>query len=407
MNSYDIKCKIIEEELQSVWPDWHVAGRLGGGTFGDVFQIYRNNFGIRVDSALKIIQTDSGLANDDSTQVLPFNRKDGQKLDDDGHKEIPEVLQNEILILEMLKGAPNIVAVEDYHFKQDGSVSSLFVRMELLTSLQDILQGRHELKNLSSIREICKLGRDICTALMYCEKKGIIHRDLKPANLFVDKFGDYKVGDFGASKRMDSLYTDQTMTGIGTISYMAPEVFRGSTYNNKVDIYALGLVLYQFLNNGRMPFLPSEGIYTSQDIDSANFQRLHGTPLPDLTGKTVGGEQIDSRLDSVIRKACAMNPEERYQTAKEFYDALLLMSSQSQQQKKKNSGTKRLLTGVGILLILGAAAVAVWKASGRPSASFSSADSGTALQSEEGTISAAAEADAAEKKEQLRQRPMQ
>ncbi|MDO4735241.1 MAG: serine/threonine-protein kinase, partial [Lachnospiraceae bacterium] len=365
MNSYDIKCKIIEEELQSVWPDWHVVGRLGGGTFGDVFQIYRNNFGIRVDSALKIIQTDSGLANDDSTQVLPFNRKDGQEADDDGHTEIPEILQNEILILEMLKGAPKIVAVEDYHFKQDGSVSSLFVRMELLTSLQDILQGRHELKNLSSIREICKLGRDICTALMYCEKKGIIHRDLKPANLFVDKFGDYKVGDFGASKRMDSLYTDQTMTGIGTISYMAPEVFRGSTYNNKVDIYALGLVLYQLLNNGRMPFLPSEGIYTSQDIDSANFQRLHGTPLPDLTGKTVGGEQINSRLDSVIRKACAMNPEERYQTAKEFYDALLLMSSQSQQQKKKNSGTKRLLTGVGILLILGAAAVAVWKASGR------------------------------------------
>ena len=59
-SKYDIKCKVIEEELRSVWPEWHVAGRLGGGAFGDVFQIYRDNHGIRVDSALKVIQVDSG-----------------------------------------------------------------------------------------------------------------------------------------------------------------------------------------------------------------------------------------------------------------------------------------------------------------------------------------------------------
>ena len=43
MNSYDIKCRVIEEELRSIWPEWHVAGHLGGGAFGDVFQIYKEN----------------------------------------------------------------------------------------------------------------------------------------------------------------------------------------------------------------------------------------------------------------------------------------------------------------------------------------------------------------------------
>ena len=73
-----------------------------------------------------------------------------------------------------------------------------------------------------------------------------------------------------------------------------------------------------------MAFLPDSGAYSTQDIDSANYHRLHGTPVPSLAGKYVGGERIDSRLDAVVRKACAMNPADRYRTAKEFFDALAL-----------------------------------------------------------------------------------
>ena len=314
MNNYDIKCKIIEEELRDVWPEWHVAGRLGSGAFGDVFQIYRDNFGIRVDSALKVIQ----MSSTDSTVILPMNKDDQERAKDD----IPDPLRSEIQIMEALRGAPNIVTIEDFYFRREGLTCSLFVRMELLTSLQEILQGPPGQHSLSSIPEIIKLGRDICKALIYCENKEIIHRDIKPENLFVDEFGEYKVGDFGASKRMDTVHVARTMTGIGTLSYMAPEVFRGQSYNNTVDIYALGLVLYRLLNNGRMPFLPADGSYTMRDIDSANYKRLHGTPLPALTGKTVGGEPVSDWLDTAVRKACAVDPADRYQTAKEFYNAL-------------------------------------------------------------------------------------
>lgn len=314
MDSNDIRSRLIEEELRSVWPGWHVARRLGGGSFGDVFQIYRDNYGIRVESALKVIQMDDWMA----TVALPSNSRD------ESSPDIPEVLRSEIQIMEALRGAPNIVSIEDFAYRRVGQTSTLLVRMELLKSLQEVLPGRNGQGTLSSIREITKLGKDVCRALMYCEKRGIIHRDIKPANLFVDRFGDYKVGDFGASKRMETVHVAQTMTGIGTISYMAPEIFRGQSYNNTVDIYALGLVLYQLLNNGRMAFLPDSGAYTTQDIDSANYHRLHGTPVPSLVGKYVGGERIDSRLDAAVRKACAMNPSDRYRTAKEFYDALAL-----------------------------------------------------------------------------------
>ena len=331
MNNYNIRCKVIEEELRDVWPEWHVACHLGGGSFGDVFQIYRDNYGIRLDSALKVIQ-----ANDLMTmEALTSDRQDGSWSD------IPEALRSEIQIMEALRGAPNIVSIEDFAYKRIGHTSTLFVRMELLTSLEQVLSERSGHGTLSSVGEIIKLGMDVCRALMYCEKRGIIHRDIKPANLFVDRFGDYKVGDFGASKRMDAVYVAQSMTGIGTVSYMAPEIFRGQSYNNTVDIYALGLVLYQLLNNGRMPFLPETGSYTAQDIDSANYYRMNGTPVPSLSGKYIGGERIDSRLDDVVCKACAANAADRYRTAKEFYDALESVA-ESAENRVETERVKRL-----------------------------------------------------------------
>ena len=129
MSSYDIKCKIIEEELKSFWPEWHVVRRLDSGSFGDVFQIYRDNFGIRMDAALKVIQI--------SDRMTIKGR-------DENRSEIPEAFRSEIQIMETLRGAPNIVSIEDFYYKKEGATSSLFVRMELLTSLQEVLSGQEE-----------------------------------------------------------------------------------------------------------------------------------------------------------------------------------------------------------------------------------------------------------------------
>ena len=60
MNKYDIDCKILEEELKTIWPSWHVIERLGGGAYGNVFRIRTDGFGVPVESALKVIQFSYG-----------------------------------------------------------------------------------------------------------------------------------------------------------------------------------------------------------------------------------------------------------------------------------------------------------------------------------------------------------
>ena len=319
MNNDDFKCRFIEEELKTFWPQWHVARRLGGGAIGDVFEIYRDNFEVRELSALKLIRiSDTGEA------YAPFPSAEGaaQYRTQAGQPLIPEGFRSVIQIMEALQGAPNIVSIDDYYLKKDASSTMLFVRMELLTGFRQLLAERQRNRQPFTIPEVLKIGRDICSALMCCEEKGIIHRDIKPANLFIDDFGNYKVGDFGVSGLLDTAHVAPSMTGIETISYMAPEVFSVLPYNNTVDIYALGLILYQLLNNCRVPFLPTEGPYTAKDFDNANYRRLQGGAIPSLAGIRAGDTQVDAALDAMIRKACAVRPKDRYQSAKAFYEDL-------------------------------------------------------------------------------------
>lgn len=307
MTSIDIKCRIAEEELAKVWPEWHVVKHLGGGAFGDVFHICKESYGVRADSALKIIQAANSFVHNQGTS-----------------DDVPVELVNEIRIMEALRGAPNIVAIEDFTFTREEKISSLFVRMELLSSFEKLIQQKERDADDFPILEILKIGLDICKALNYCEKKNILHRDIKPANLFVDSFGDYKVGDFGASRRMETIHPAAAMTSIGTISYMAPEVFAGKQYDASVDTYALGLVLYQLLNHYRPPFAPP--LPLACDISSiiqANYRRLNGEEIPSIAGTRMrDGFVVDTSLDELIRKACKGNARDRYRSAEDFHRAL-------------------------------------------------------------------------------------
>ena len=227
------KCERIESELNSFWPEWQVVECFEGGACGDLFRIRKDSFGIRVESSLKVIRCDESV--DPSA--------------------IPETFLKEIQIIEALRGTPNVVIVEDYYCKREGMVCSLFVRMELLTNFRKVLIRYEENPSLLSIKEVLKFGKDISTALVYFEKKGIRHRNIKPDNIFVDEFGNYKVGNSGVLRRMGTAQSASAKAGIEAFTYMPPEVYNGQGYNNTVDTYALGLILYQLLNKGRIPFL--------------------------------------------------------------------------------------------------------------------------------------------------------
>ena len=105
-------------------------------------------------------------------------------------------------------------------------------------------------------KETIKLGIDLCKALEYCQQLNIIHRDIKPENIFVSRFGDFKLGDFGIARELEK--TMSSLSKKGTYSYMAPEMYKGERYDNSVDIYSLGIVLYKIMNKNRLPFLNLE-----------------------------------------------------------------------------------------------------------------------------------------------------
>ena len=224
-----------------------------------------------------------------------------------------------------LQGQSNIVSCDDFALEKNpnGIGGKIYIRMELLTPLQKVTKER-----LLSEKEVIKLGKDICKALILCESRNIIHRDIKPDNIMISKFGDYKLGDFGVSKVM-SHTTGATMTG--TEGYMAPEVLHIEKYGKEVDIYSLGIVMYWLLNNRRMPFIGADEKVTLVNANQAAIRRYQGEKIP-------APKNGSDELKKIVLKACEYKPKDRYLTAQEMYDALEEIGSGKSYTKNTVSG---------------------------------------------------------------------
>ena len=212
-----------------------------------------------------------------------------------------------------LKGHPNVVSIEDYHVSRGDHSCLIMIRMEKLNCLaKSIREGTQAM----SREGVIGLGIDICKALESCESMNIIHRDIKPSNIFYGDKTGFKLGDFGISRTMEHVYMSASMSGAGTPPYMAPEVYTGRAYNNKADIYSLGIVLYQLMNDSFLPFLRvNQQMLDSESRRHAWMRRMRGERLP-LPARA------DPQLASVILKACSYDPENRFATAGEFRQAL-------------------------------------------------------------------------------------
>ena len=240
----EYKQKMAERDLAQAWPQWRIVRLLGMGSFGEVYEIHREEYGRISKCALKIIRKEktSGLPGDLYANLYRSNPSG----------EFINTVIKEIDIMETLKGASNIVVIDDYTVVRNEESDAVLIRMELLTNLGEFMTTRQVTMN-----DILRMGMDICTALDYCERQKIIHRDVKESNIFFSDKGDFKLGDFGISRQLSNYLTNNgTMTAAGTISKMAPEVYSGQKYDNRVDIYSLGMVLYTLLNYGRPPFYP-------------------------------------------------------------------------------------------------------------------------------------------------------
>ena len=294
------------ENIRLPWPEWEIVKYLGGGAYGVVYEIERNISGIQEKAALKIVSRPK-----DNSEIESYydNGYDEASIISSYESEIQNYIK-EYKLMKELQGQSNIVSCDDFKVvpHENGIGGDIFIRMELLTSLAQVLRKKEKL----SEQEIIKLGKDISHALILCESKNIIHRDIKPANIMVSQFGDYKLGDFGVSKIMD--HTTYA-TKMGTQEYQAPEVVHMEKYGHTADIYSLGITLYWLLNNRRMPFIDANGKITAELKDEAMDKRYRGEKLP-------APKNGSDELKRIVLKACAYRPENRYASAQEMYDAL-------------------------------------------------------------------------------------
>lgn len=221
-------------------------------------------------------------------------------------RENPEVELRGIAHVMNLK-SPYLITIYDVRHSEEGDP---FVIMEYVSgpSLRDLLIAE---PNGLGPQKAAFFIKGIASGLAYLHERGIVHRDLKPGNIFYDD-GYVKIGDYGLSKHIAvSAHSGNTIS-VGTVHYMAPEIGSGS-YTKSIDIYALGVMLYEMLT-GRLPFTGSS---------MGEILMRHLSDQPDMSA-------VPEPYAGVIAKALAKDPRDRYQDADEMVEALISVTEVSE-----------------------------------------------------------------------------
>jgi serine/threonine-protein kinase len=202
---------------------------------------------------------------------------------------------------------PNIVGI--YDWGQEGS--TYFIVMELVEgrSLRDVLRDDGPLLP----RRAVEISAEVAAALSVAHRSGLVHRDIKPGNMLLAADGTVKVTDFGIARAWDDS-SELTKTGavIGTATYFSPEQAQGAPADERSDIYALGVVMYEMLA-GRPPFSGESPVAVAyQHVSSLAAQPSLDNP------------DVPPDLDRIVMRSLDKNPDLRYQTADDLRHELLL-----------------------------------------------------------------------------------
>ena len=194
---------------------------------------------------------------------------------------------------------PNIVQVYD---QSQGGMSFIVQEYVEGETLKDLIRRESPLDP----RRAITIALQILAALRVAHQQGVIHRDVKPQNILMQPDGKVKVADFGIASAGGDTEMTEAGSIVGTAQYLAPEQARGLTVGPPADLYSVGIVLYEMLS-GRVPF---------EGDTAVNVAMRHVQEAPEpLTDRN---PLVPAALESVVMRALAKDPRERYQSADEM-----------------------------------------------------------------------------------------
>ena len=201
---------------------------------------------------------------------------------------------------------PSIVAVYDTGEDDEGPAHVPYIVMEYVDgrTLRELLRDDRRLLPERAL----EITDGVLRALDYSHRNGIVHRDIKPGNVMLTRSAEVKVMDFGIARAVSDAQATMTQTAqvIGTAQYLSPEQARGERVDARSDLYSTGCLLYELLT-GRPPF-------TGDSPVAIAYQHVRENPIP----PSRIDPEIPSWADSIVLKAMAKDPAERYQSAAEM-----------------------------------------------------------------------------------------
>ena len=199
---------------------------------------------------------------------------------------------------------PGIATVYDLFQHEDHWLMVMeFVRGETLEALVERVGAL-------PVEQVVDLASQTLAALGHAHSLGVVHRDLKPANLMLGESGVVKIMDFGIARVIGSEHLTTAGFMMGTPAYMAPEQVLGQDIDARADLYAMGVVLYR-LATGKLPFK-----------GATPFAMAHSQVQDPPTPVRLSREGLPAWIEQVIGRALAKRPEDRFQTASAFADAV-------------------------------------------------------------------------------------
>ena len=165
------------------------------------------------------------------------------------------------------------------------------------------------------VRISLQIGKQICSALDAAHEKGVVHRDMKPQNVLLESTGDVKIMDFGIARVADMKGMTSTGTIMGTPDYMSPEQAQGMAADQRTDVYSTGVVLFEMFT-GRLPFTADSALVV------LNKHIREAPPKP-----TGINPALPPKLEEVLLRALAKNPDQRYQQISQLYEDLEAVSA--------------------------------------------------------------------------------